>query len=122
MPKRRPAVDGPHRIYVEPIPTGVTLDVEAFVEHVVHDVVEALLSDEYADRFEEVAEAQPTDPHAVQRPGDLRFESLVADLTAVVDTKMPVYGWSVLTLANRLLMHTPSPVIPEQRAEGGAAA
>ncbi|MFF1756175.1 hypothetical protein [Streptomyces sp. NPDC058266] len=122
MPKPTPAVDGPFRIYVEQIPTGATLDVEAFVEHVVHDVVEALLSDEYADRLDEIAEARPTDPHEVQRPGDLRFESLVADLVALVDTKMPVYGWQVLRLANRLLMHTPSPSISQQRVEGGAAA
>ncbi|MFI7010023.1 hypothetical protein [Streptomyces sp. NPDC050145] len=119
MPKRTAAVDGPFRVYVEPIPTGVTLDVEHFVEHVVQHVLEALLGDEYGDRFDEVAEGRPADPHEVTEP---QFEALVADLTAVVGTKLPVYGWQVLRLANRLLAHTPSPSIPRQHVEGGAAA
>lgn len=117
-------VDGPFRIYVESIPTGVTLDVEAFVQHVVHGVVDALLTDDsFADRLGELYEASPLDPHAVQSPADLVVESLVADLVAVAGTKVPVYGWQVLGLANQLLMRVPTPAsVPSQRAEGGAAA
>ncbi|NJP71936.1 hypothetical protein [Streptomyces sp. C1-2] len=122
MSEKSMPVDGPFRIYVESIPTGVTLDVEAFVERVVYGVVEALQSEEYADRFAELEDLAPVDPHAVQRPGDLAVESLVADLVAVVGTKVPVYGWQVLTLANQLLMRVPMRSVPSQRAEGGAAA
>lgn len=95
-------VDGPYRITVEPLPTGVTLDVEPFVQRVVADVVEALLRDEFADRFDALHEQQPRDPHAVERPADLPFESLVADLVAAVSTRMPVYGLQALRLAGRI--------------------
>lgn len=122
MSEKSMPVDGPFRIYVESIPTGVTLDVESFVERVVYGVVEALQSEEYADRFAELEDLAPVDPHAVQRPADLAVESLVADLVAVVGTKVPVYGWQVLTLANQLLMRVPTRSVPSQRAEGGAAA
>lgn len=95
-------VDGPYRITVEPLPTGVTLDVEPFVQRVVADVVEALLRDEFADRFDALHEPQASDPHAVERPTDLRFEQLVADLVAAVSTRMPVYGLQALRLAGRI--------------------
>lgn len=118
-------VTGPFPIDVESIPTGVTLDVEKFVLTVVGDVVELLLSDEYADRFDEVAAAAPSDPHTVQRPSDLHFESLVADLTAEVGTKLPVYGAQVMRLAERLRLLAQPKAVPAPRAEGsqgGAAA
>jgi hypothetical protein len=117
-------VDGPFRITVEPLPTGVTLDVEAFVQHVVHSVIDMLLKDDtYAERLDALYEAQARDPHAVERPGDLPFESLVADLVAAVDTRMPVYGWQVLRLANQLLSMVPTrPAVSKRRPEGGAAA
>jgi hypothetical protein len=95
-------VSGPFRISVEPIPTGVTLDVEPFVQHLVHDVIAALLTDTYADRLAELYDAQPRDPHAVERAGELRFESLVADLVETVSTRMPVYGLQALALAGRI--------------------
>jgi hypothetical protein len=117
-------IDGPFRITIEPLPTGVTLDVEPFVQHVVHGVVEALLTDEsFADRLGELYEQSPCDPHAVQRPQDLPVESLVADLVAVAGTKLPVYGWQVLRLANQLLSMVPTrPAVSKRRPEGGAAA
>lgn len=95
-------VSGPFRISVEPIPTGVTLDVEPFVQHVVEDVVAALLTDTFADRLAELYDAQPKDPHAIERAGELRFESLVADLVKTVSTRMPVYGLQALALAGRI--------------------
>ena len=76
-------VDGPYRITTERIPAGATLDVEPFVAGVVTDVLEALLTDRFADRLAELYDAQPRDPYAVERAGELRFESrgppLVAD-------------------------------------------
>ncbi|MDV6290279.1 hypothetical protein R2F25_30170 [Streptomyces sp. UP1A-1] len=94
-------MSGPFRISVEPIPTGVTLDVGAFVEHVVYDVLAALLNDDtYADRFAALQDLQPQDPHRPER--SLPFEELVADLVAVAGTKMPVYGLQALALAGRI--------------------
>lgn len=95
-------VDGPYRITVEPLPTGVTLDVEPFVQRVVADVVEALLRDEFADRLDALYEQRPRDRHAIEQPGDLPFEQLVADLVAEVSTRMPVYGLQALRLAGRI--------------------
>jgi hypothetical protein len=103
MTNQNTPVDGPFRITVEPLPTGVTLDVETFVQHVVHGVIEALLRDDaFADRLGALYEAQARDPHLVERPGDLPVESLVADLVAVVGTKMPVYGLQAFRLAGRI--------------------
>ncbi|EPH40894.1 hypothetical protein ABT390_36795 [Streptomyces aurantiacus] len=120
--QRTAPVDGPFRVYVEPIPTGVTLDVEAFVQHVVYDIVELLLGDKYGDRFDGLVDVRSRDPHLIERPGDLPFECLVADLVADVGTKMPVYRPQVLRLAEQMLVRAAPQAIPGQRAEGGAAA
>lgn len=116
-------VDGPYRITVEPIPTGVTLDVEAFVSHVVTDVVEKLLTDEYADRLDALHEAQPRDPYAIERPADLPYEHLVEDLVREVRTKLPVYGLQALRLAGRIeQLAAPAISALQADAEGSAAA
>ncbi|MCU8589357.1 hypothetical protein [Streptomyces sp. A13(2022)] len=116
-------VSGPFRITVEPIPTGVTLDVEPFMQHAVHDVVAALLNDDtYADRFAELQDSQARDPHVIERAGDLRFETLVADLVAVVSTKLPVYGVQALALAGHIEQLAAPVVAGLQAVEGGAAA
>ncbi|MCX4969358.1 hypothetical protein OHA98_41775 [Streptomyces sp. NBC_00654] len=96
-------VDGPYRITTEPIPTGVTLDVEPFVQGIVTDVVEALLTDRFLDRFDGLVDMQARDPHLIERPQDLPFEGLVDDLVAEVRTKLPVYGRQCGRLAERLL-------------------
>ncbi|RRQ79368.1 hypothetical protein CQW39_09465 [Streptomyces griseofuscus] len=124
-------VDGPYRITTEPIPTGVTLDVEHFVQGVVTDVVEALLTDRFLDRFDALVDMQARDPHLIERPGDLPFEGLVDDLVDEVRTKLPVYGRQCTRLAERLLtlglagqvrsLAERRAGIPE-RAKGGAAA
>ncbi|MFE9810660.1 hypothetical protein [Streptomyces sp. NPDC005548] len=101
MTKHTP-VDGPYRITVEPIPAGVTLDVEPFVAKVVTDVIEKLLTDAYADRLAGLYDMQARDPHLIERPQDLPFEGLVDDLTAEVRTKLPVYGLQALRLAGRI--------------------
>lgn len=115
-------VDGPFRITVEQIPTGVTLDVTPFVQHVVEDVVKALLTDRFADRLDALYEPRPRDPNAVEQPGDLPFESLVADLVDVVSTKVPVYGLQALALAGRIEQLAAPTVAGLRAAEGGEAA
>ncbi|MFI1467600.1 hypothetical protein [Streptomyces wuyuanensis] len=122
MTDQNTPVDGPYRITTEPIPTGVTLDVEPFVQGVVQDVIEALLTDKYADRLDALYELQPCDPHVIERPGDLPFESLVADLVAEVRTKLPVYGLQALALAGRIETLAAPAVAGLRAAEGGAAA
>lgn len=122
MTDQNTPVDGPYRITTEPIPTGVTLDVEPFVQRVVQDVIEALLTDKYADRLDALYEAQPRDPHVIERPADLPFESLVADLVAEVRTKLPVYGLQALALAGRIETLAAPAVAGLRAAEGGAAA
>lgn len=129
-------VDGPYRITVEPIPTGVTLDVEPFVQRVVEDVIKALLTDTFADRLGGLYDMQARDPHLIERPQDLPFEGLVDDLVAAVRTKLPVYGLQALRLAGRIeQLATPAisalqaqsdthaiAVASILRGEGGAAA
>ncbi|WP_399142250.1 hypothetical protein Q3A86_32960 [Streptomyces sp. NBUA17] len=114
-------VSGPFRITVEPIPTGVTLDVGAFVQHVVHDVVEALLRDSsYGERFDALLDAQPQDPHQPER--SLPFEELVADLVAVAGTKVPVYGVQAFALAGHIEQLAAPVGAGLQAVEGGAGA
>lgn len=131
MSKPNVPVDGPYRITTEPIPTGVTLDVEPFVQGVVTDVVELLLSDEFADRFDGLVNMQARDPRLIERPQDLPFEGLVDDLVAAVRTKMPVYGRQCTRLAERLLVLSLAGqvrsladrrAVAASHAEGGAAA
>lgn len=115
-------VDGPFRITVEPLPTGVALDVEGFVHHIVQGVVETLLRDDaYADRLGELYEALPSDPHLIALPSDLPVEQFVADLVAVVGTRLPVYGLQALRLAGRI-EQAAALAISALQAEGSAAA
>ncbi|MET9142391.1 hypothetical protein [Streptomyces sp. NPDC004042] len=121
MSEKKMPVDGPFRISVESIPTGVTLDVGAFVQHVVHDVVEALRSDEsLGERFDALLDMRPQDAHRPER--SLPVEELVADLVAVVGTKLPVYGVQALRLAGRIEALAAPVAAGLRAAEGGAAA
>ncbi|MFD5838182.1 hypothetical protein ACFWHV_32235 [Streptomyces collinus] len=123
MTDKSTPVDGPYRISVEPIPTGVTIDVEHFVSRVVADVVEAVLTDEYADRLDALHEPQQRDPHMIERPSDLRFEQLVADLVREVRTKLPVYGLQTLRLAGRIeQLATPAIAALQAQEEAHAVA
>lgn len=119
MTSKNTPVDGPYRITVESIPTGVTLDVEAFVQHVVADVIEQLLTVEYADRLDAVHEARPGDRYKIERSTDLPFEQLVEDLVRVVRTKLPVYGLQTLRLAGRI-EQLAAPAIAALQAEAEA--
>ncbi|MEV7793366.1 hypothetical protein AB0O68_15440 [Streptomyces sp. NPDC087512] len=115
---RRPAITGPHRIYVRRIPVGVMLD----LEHPIAAALTAIADDEellgllleYAgDR----AEPRAHDGHASEG-------LLLEQILARVGYEVPVYGDSVAALADRLraLAPVPAVVVPAQRREGGAAA
>lgn len=120
-----PVAAGPFRMYVEPTASGAAIDVTGFARTVVQDVVELLLGDEFGARFDELVDAAPSDPHAVLRPGDLRIEQLVADLTARAGTRLALYGDQVRRLGERLLrVHEArrGPVAGERPAGGGEAA
>jgi hypothetical protein len=113
-------VDGPFRITVEPIPTGVTLDVESFVQHVVQGVIKALLNDEViGERFDALFARQSQDPYVPER--SLPVEELVADLVAVVGTKLPVYGLQALRLSG-WIERLATPTISELQAQAEAQA
>jgi hypothetical protein len=102
MTNPNPPVAGTFRIGVEPTSTGAALAVGAFVAHVVQGVVEALLTEQYGDRFDGLVDMQSRDPHLIERPGDLPVESLVADLVAEVGTRLPVDAWQCMQLAARI--------------------
>ncbi|MFE0376209.1 hypothetical protein ACFW1M_11595 [Streptomyces inhibens] len=114
---RRPAaVTGPHRIYVRRTPAGAVLD----VEHYLVAVLTSLADDpELLDLLMEIAEdrgaGRQYDGHEPER-------LLVERLASQLGYELPLYGDAVASLADRL--HAVAPVIriPQQRAEGGAAA
>jgi hypothetical protein len=113
---RRPAVTGPYRVYVRPIPTGVMLDVEHYLTAVLEtladnpDLLELL--DQMA-RDRELARG-----HDGWEPEEL----LVEKLTLALGFELPVYGEAVVRLADRLRALAPAPavVIPAQREAGAA--
>jgi hypothetical protein len=115
---RRPAITGPHRIYTRRIPTGVLLDVEHYLTHVLTTIADdeellALLLEVAAER----AEPRTHDGHAPEA-------LLLEQIAQAVGYELPVYGDKVAALADRLRALAPAPavVIPGQRREGGAAA
>jgi hypothetical protein len=121
-----PAAGGT-RIYVEPLPSGIALDIQAFVQLVAHTVVERLLNDDdLGERFDVLRDDQsPSDPYAVER--SLPFEELVDDLVKGAGTKLPVYGLTrCLQLATRITSTAVAalcaPVDVDPESKGRAAA
>ncbi|MFF8901717.1 hypothetical protein ACF082_30030 [Streptomyces lydicus] len=109
-----PAVSGPYRLYVGRIPGGAVLDVEHYLTAVIE-----ILADEHLDDLLEIADdrgsAPPYDGHEPER-------LLVERLAAAIGYELPLYGSEVAKLADRLRAVAPVVRIPQQRAEGGAAA
>lgn len=121
MSADRAPVTGPFRITPEPIPAGITLDVESFVRAVITDVVDALLEDdgfdtlvEIRDQFTEGTTSLPTAPER------LLAEQLIADLVDASATKIPVYGAQCLALADRIRALAAAKAVPSQREAGAA--
>lgn len=122
-------VSGPHRMYVRRTPTGVELDVSAFVEALLVQLATDFAEDpqQMADELEELAAADSSSSFQTSHGNDdapsvHERDAMVQDLLdRLGGGKLPVYGDQVGRLAQSLVAaSTPVPV-PQQR-EGGAAA
>ena len=112
---RRPAVTGPHRLYVRRIPTGVLLDVEEYLTATVTTIAD---NPDLLDLLMGIAEDRG---QAREHDGWEPEALLVETLTAALGYELPVYGDAVARLADRLKAVAPVVSIPAQR-EGEAAA
>ncbi|MFD9369614.1 hypothetical protein ACFWA6_18245 [Streptomyces sp. NPDC060020] len=85
---------GPVPIYVHPIPGGISLDMAALTERVVHDVLDALLGPDTTlwDQLHEVAELTPETAAAEAERGRLPYEELAAALAERSSSRVPLYG------------------------------
>ncbi|WP_432164918.1 hypothetical protein [Streptomyces sp. bgisy031] len=116
---RRPAVTGPYRLYVRPVPAGAMLDVEHYL-----DAMLVTLADnpDLLDLLLQVADDRgQAREHDGWEPEGLLVERLKDALGFVI----PLYGPAAKRLSDQLRAHAPVvPVtlIPRQRREGGAAA
>ena len=114
---RRPAITGPHPVYLRRVPTGVMLDLESYLTSTIvtiadnPDLLDLLLN--IAEDRGQAREHDGWEPEAL----------LVENLCAALGYELPVYGDAVTRLADRLKAAAPAPrvSIPQQR-EGGAAA
>lgn len=113
---RRPAITGPHAVYIRRVPTGALLDVEDYLIRTLQTLVDnpdlmALLDEIASDR-------RMAASHDGWEPEQL----LVEQLTAALGYEIPLYGDAVGRLADRLRAVAPAPAvaIPGQRAAGAA--
>jgi len=106
----RTPITGPIPIYVETIPSGVALDMEALTRLVVADVLENLLGEDTSswDRLQELA--QGTTASDTRLP----FEELVETLVEATSSKVPLYGTKALELAQRLARAAGVKPVPQQ--------
>ncbi|MEU0671309.1 hypothetical protein ABZ330_00155 [Streptomyces sp. NPDC006172] len=113
---RRPAVTGPERIYIRRIPTGVLLDVEHYLTHVLTAIAD---DEELLALLLEFADERGTKR---QHDGHAPEQLLLERLAQAVGYELPVYGEQVTALADRLraLAPVPAVVIPAQREAGAA--
>lgn len=119
MPDARMPVDGPFRMYVEPLPTGATLDVSHYLSAVLLNLAEAAAEDGpgvLADlvniaELARSAAAQGSDSHAAHER-DERVDELLAEVAD--EGRIPVYGVQVLRLADRLRDFAAPKAVPSQ--------
>ncbi|MDT0409899.1 MULTISPECIES: hypothetical protein [Streptomyces] len=125
MTTNRQPVTGPSRIYVDPTPTGIRLDVSDYLRTVLTGLAQAADEDPQqllADLLElaalaRAAHAEGSDSHAAHAR-DALVDSL---LTEVGDGRIPVYGAQAGRLRDRIAeLLVPRPV-PAQRERGEAA-
>ena len=116
---RRPAITGPHAVYVRRVPTGVMLDVENYLTSTIETIAD---NPDLLDLLMEIAEDRGN-ARAHMHDGWEPEALLVEKLTAALGYELPVYGERVTALADRLRALAPAPAvaIPGQRSEGSAA-
>lgn len=113
-------VTGPFRLYVDPIPTGVELDLSHYLTGVVLNLAAAADEDGEGvlDDLREIAElarsagSQGSDSHAAHER-DARIEELLGEIAG--DSKLPIYGGQVARLRDRLAQLTAPRPVPGQR-------
>ncbi|MEW2351490.1 hypothetical protein AB0904_27955 [Streptomyces sp. NPDC006684] len=121
-----PPVTGPSRIYVDPTPTGIRLDISDYLRTFLTGLAQAADEDPQsllADLLElaalaRVAHAEGSDSHAAHAR-DALVDSL---LTEIGDGRIPVYGAQAGRLRDRLAELTAPRPVPTQRTAGGEAA
>lgn len=113
MTADHPPVDGPYPIHVGKIPTGITLDITAFVTDLVVELAQGALSSDFQDVIEMYEVAAPHDGHA-------REQLLVEELVERLATRIPVYGGQCFALADRIRELAEPVAVPSQREAGAA--
>ncbi|MFJ3097405.1 hypothetical protein [Streptomyces hydrogenans] len=107
----RTPITGPIPIYVETIPSGVALDMEALTRLVVADVIDALLRPEDTSLWDQL-HALAEEPAATDTR--LPHEELVEQLVEATSSKVPLYGAKALELAQRLARAAGVKPVPQQ--------
>lgn len=115
MTDRSMPVSGPYRIYVDATPTGAKLDVSAFLEAFVLELVR-----EHGEELTELIDLDQSAQHQLShgdtdsRSGherDARVQELIED----VGCQLPVYGSQVAALADALYAVARPKSLPGQR-------
>lgn len=113
---RRPAISGPHPVYIRRIPTGAMLDLESYLTATLITLAD---NPDLLDLLMEIAEDRgQARAHDGWEPEDC----LVEKLCTALGYELPLYGDAVGRLADRLRAVAPAPavVIPAQREAGAA--
>lgn len=124
MPADQTPVDGPHRIHVRRIPTGVELDSSHFISHLLVQLARDFEEDPegLAAELVEIAELdrsarhQGSDSHAIHER-DSKVDGLLDELGG---GSQLVYGPQVGRLAAALLAAGQVALVPTQREAGAA--
>lgn len=124
MSDRMP-VDGPYRIYVDPAPTGVAIDVSHYLTSVLLNLAAAaeedgagLLADlTHLAELARSAVGTGRDSHATHER-DERAQDLLAEVAD--DGRIPVYGAAVTRMRDRLTQIAAPRPVPGQRQAGAA--
>jgi len=121
MSDRTMPVTGPHRIYVDAIPAGATLDISAYLE----TVILALVRDENG-AMEDIVAADESASFQLSHGNDDSHagherDQLVQELVERLSPRLPVYGGQVGQLAAALSVIARPKGLPVQRKDGAAA-
>ncbi|MFJ1995260.1 hypothetical protein [Streptomyces asiaticus] len=125
MSNDRTPVTGPFRVYIDPTPGGVTLDVSHMITALLRQLAQDAEEDPQGvlDDLRSIAELDRASRGSDSHAGHERDEQVQRLLDSIGGGELPVYGGQVLALADRLRVLGEPKAVPAQRAaEGGAAA